>query len=227
MRGNRCYQKMAHPTTITKVQSFLGFMGYYCQFIPKFAQVAQPLHELTFGKNAGKKWVAITWNNRCQWSFNDLKSLYTMTLIFSYANFTRPFQLNTDAFQSGLGVVLYQTHDDRTDAIIAYTSRSLTKAETHYSAPKLDFLTLKWAVVEKFHEYLYGSTFNIYTDNNPLMYILMTAKLDAMSHCWVASLANYNFQLYYRAGKINIDVDALLRVVSWPRSVPDTLGTHN
>ena len=52
-------------------------------------------------------------------------------------------------------------------------------------------------------------------DNNLLMYVLTTAKLDAASHCWVASLANYNFRLHYRAGKANIDADALLRV-SWP-----------
>ena len=99
------------------------------------------------------------------------------------------------------GAVLYQTHDDGTDAIIAYASRSLTKAETHYPAHKLEFLTLKWAVVEKFHEYLYGLTFDVYTNNNPLMYVLMMAKPDAMSHHWVPSLDNYDFQLYYRAWK--------------------------
>ena len=42
----------------------------------------------------------------------------------------------------------------------------------------------------------------------------------------MASLVNYNFQLYYRAVKTNIDADAL-SMVSWPRCVPDTLGTHH
>ena len=55
----------------------------------------------------------------------------------------------------------------------------------------------------------------MYTDNNPLTYILTTAKLDAASHCWVAILANYNFWLYYQAGKTNMDADTLLRM-SWP-----------
>ena len=62
-------------------------------------------------------------------------------------------------------------------------------------------------------------------DNNPLTYILTTAKLDAATHCWVTSLANYNFRLHYRAGKANIDADALSRV-SWPGSMPDSSGTH-
>ena len=100
----------------------------------------------------------------------------------------------------------------------------MNKAESHYSAHKLEFLALKWAVVEKFHEYLYGLTFNVYTDNNLLTYVLTTAKQDAASHCWVTSLANYNFRLHYRAGKTNIDVDALSRV-SWPECMPDNLGT--
>ena len=65
----------------------------------------------------------------------------------------------------------------------------------------------------------------MYMDNNPLMYILATVKLDAASHCWVASLANYNFQLHYQARKANINVDASLRV-SWPRCVSDDSGTH-
>ena len=108
--------------------------------------------------------------------------------------------------------------------MIAYASRSLNKAESHYPAHKLEFLTLKWAVVKKFHEYLYGSTFNMHTDNNPLTYVLTTAKLDAASHCWVTSLANYNFRLHYRAGKANIDMDALSRV-SWPECMPDNSGT--
>ena len=53
------------PTNIREVQSFLGFMGYYHWFIPKFIQVAQPLHELTSGENAGKKKAAIQWDSRC------------------------------------------------------------------------------------------------------------------------------------------------------------------
>ena len=55
------------PTSITvmEVQSFLGFMGYYHRFIPKFTQVAGPLHELTSGENVGQKKAAIKWNSRC------------------------------------------------------------------------------------------------------------------------------------------------------------------
>ena len=50
------------PTNITEVRSFLGFTGYYCRFIPKFVQVACPLHKLTLGENVGKKKAAIKWD---------------------------------------------------------------------------------------------------------------------------------------------------------------------
>ena len=213
------------PTTVMEVQSFLGFMGYYCRFIPKFTQVSQPLHKLISGENAGKKKAAIKWDSRCQQAFDDLKALCTTVPILAYANFSKPFKLHTDACGTGLGAVLYQIQEDGTKAVIAYASRSLSKAESHYPAHKLDFLALKWAEVKKFHEYLYGSTFNVHTDNNPLTYVLTTAKLDAASHHWVDSLANYNFRLHYRAGKGNIDADALPRV-SWPGCMPDNTNNH-
>ena len=212
------------PTNVTEVQSFLGFMGYYPWFIPMFVQVAWPLHKLTSSESADKK-ATIKWDIRCQQAFNDLKKLCTTAPILAHADFTKPFKLHTDACGTGLGAVLYQIQEDGTKAVISYASRSLNKVESHYPAHKLEFLTLKWAVVEKFHEYLYGSTFNVHTNNTPLTYVLTTAKLNTASHCWVASLANYNFRLHYRAGKANLDADALLRV-SWPACMPHNSGTH-
>ena len=52
----------------------------------------------------------------------------------------------------------------------------------------------------------------MYTDNNPLTYVLTTAKLDAMGQRWIASLANYDFKIYYRSGKLNVDADSLSRI---------------
>lgn len=73
---------------------------------------------------------------------------------------------------------------------------------------------MKWAVTEKFHDYLYGASFEVITDNNPLTYVLSKAKLDATSHRWVAALANYDFTILYRPGKLNTDADGLSRMYS-------------
>ena len=77
----------------------------------------------------------------------------------------------------------------------------------------MEFLALKWAVTEKFRDYLFYSTFfTVYTDNNPLIYILSSAKLSAVGHRWVAELADFNFNNRYRPGKSNIDADVLSRL---------------
>ena len=96
--------------------------------------------------------------------------------------------------------------------MIAYASWTLSKSERNYDAHKLEFLALKWSVTERFHEYLYGGHFEVYTDNNPLTYILTTAKLDATGQRWVGSLANYNFKIFYRSGKLNVEADALSQI---------------
>ena len=213
------------PTNVTEVWSFLGFTGYYMWFIPKFAQMAWPLHELTSGKNVGKKKAAIVWDDRCQQSFDDLKCLCTTVPILTYADSTRPFKLHIDTCRSGLGAVLYQTHDDGMDAIITYASRSLTKAKSHYPAHKLEFLTPKWAVVEIFHEHLYRSTFDVYTDNNSLTYVLTTAKLNVQVTAGWPAWPITTFSCIIGWGKTNINVGALSRL-SWLGCMPDTVDTH-
>ena len=111
----------------------------------------------------------------------------------------------------GLCAVLYQVHEG-VEKVISYASRSLAQSEAKYPVHKLEFLCLKWAITEQFHKYLYGNTFIVYTDNNPLLYVLMTAKLDVMGHRWVAGLANYNFHIHYQSGKSNVEADDLSRI---------------
>ena len=108
-----------------------------------------------------------------------MKELCTSTPILAYPDYQLPFILHTDNSSEGLAAVLYQKQEDKL-RVIAYASRSVSKTEANCPAHKLEFLALKWAVCEKFHEYLYGAkTFDIYTDNNPLTYVLTSAKLDA------------------------------------------------
>lgn len=69
---------------------------------------------------------------------------------------------------------------------------------------------MKWAVCDKFRDYLfYAPHFIVYTDNNPLTYVMSTAKLNAVGHCWVGQLADFNFEIRYKPGKLNIDADTL------------------
>ena len=144
------------PTTVTEVRSFLGFTNYYRKFIHRYAQVAKPLNKLIAGENAKCKRKKVEWSPECEIAMEKLKKLCTSTPILAYADYTKPFRLNTDASTEGLGAVLYQTQDDGTERVISYASRSLSKSERNYDAHKLEFLALKWAITDRFHEYLYG-----------------------------------------------------------------------
>ena len=90
----------------------------------------------------------------------------------------------------------------------------MNETEQRYHSNKQEFLALKWAVTEQFHEYLspYGKNRNefvVCTDNNPLTYIFSSANLDAAGQRWVAHLASYNFSLEYQKGKDNTVADFL------------------
>ena len=209
-------QKWPRPSTIAELRSFLGFTGYYRRFIQNYSQMARPLNNHLQGAEVQKKSTPLQWNPESEAAFRELKKRCTETPVLAYPDFARPFELHTDASAQGLGAALYQVDDKGKKRPIAFASRSLTGAEVNYPAHKLEFLALKWAITSKFHEYLYGQKFKVYTDNNPLTYVLTSAKLDAVGHRWVAALAVYDFEVIYKQGKTNQEADALSRI-QWPQ----------
>lgn len=149
------------------------------------------------------------WDDKCEAAFEELKRRLTQAPVLSFANPQLPYVLHVDASQEGLGGVLYQDQGEGLKPV-AFISRSLTPSERHYPVHKLEFLALKWAVVDKLHDYLYGTKFEVRTDNNPLTYVLTSAKLDATGHRWLAALSTYDFSLKYRSGVQNIDAFSLV-----------------
>ena len=99
----------------------------------------------------------------------------------AYPKCNEPFLLHTDTSETGLGAMLYQEQNNQL-RVIAYGSRTLSPLEQNYHlhSGKLEFLALKWAVCDQFRDYLYyAPSFQVYTDNNPLTYVLTMAKLNA------------------------------------------------
>ena len=112
-------------------------------------------------KRTAKK-TLIEWTEAANSAFEALKELCTSTPILAYPDYQLPFILHTDSSSEGLGAVLYQKQEGKLK-VITYASRSVSKTKANYPAHKLEFPALKWAVCEKFHEYLYGAkTFDIY-----------------------------------------------------------------
>ena len=226
--------KETNPKTVGDVRKLLGLLGYYRKYIQDFSRIAQPLFELlktpvvkinkrlTQTERRSRKGNgtqaqsshAIVWTQEHQGVLEKLVDCLANPPILGYPDYGLPFVLHTDASNEGLGAVLYQRQYGKM-RVIGYGSRTLTTAEKNYHlhSGKLEFLALKWAVCEQFRDYLYyAPSFTVYTDNNPLTYVLSTAKLNSTGHRWVSELADFNFEIKYRPGKVNKDADTLSRL---------------
>ena len=221
------------PKTIGDVRKLLGLTSYYRRYLKDYAKRAKPLYTLlqvkatteevkkkakrtNLKKSNGQapSSTPITWLPSHQAIINEFIDELSNPPVMAYPNFDLPFVLHTDASQDGLGAVLYQEQDGKL-RVIAYGSRTLTAAEKNYHlhSGKLEFLALKWAIADQFRSYLlYAKSFVVFTDNNPLTYVLSTAKLNATGHRWIGELADFNFSIRYRPGKANGDADALSRM---------------
>ena len=207
------------PGHLAELRSFLGFASYYRRFVEGFSKISAPLHHLV-GRLIGPRRKGKTppvplttaWDEACERAFESLKERLTSAPVLAYADFKKPFILETDASHGGLGAILSQEYDGKVRPI-AFASRGLKPTERNmenYSSMKLELLALKWAVTEKYREYLLGNHFTILTDNNPLSH-LQTARLGAIEQRWAAQLASFNFTIKYRPGKNNQNADALSR----------------
>ena len=144
-----------------------------------------------------------------QVAFETLKKVCLEAPVLTFANFDKPFLLETNASKLGLGVVLLQKQSNGQYYPVAYVSQSLTIHECNYHSTKQEFLALKLAIVKQFQEYLHWKLFVVKTDNNPLTYILITPNLDATQHHWVELLAGFTFSIEYQKERDNVVADAL------------------
>ena len=202
------------PQTYTEIWAFLDLVGHYWQFIKGFAWVAQPLHEHLSGEGACKKNEWVTLSSDAQAAFEMLKKACPEAPVLVFADFDKPFLLETDTSKLRLGVVLSQKQLDGQYHPIAYANWSLTIHEHNYHSTKQEFLALKWTIAEQYQECLHWKLFVVKTDKNPLTYILTTPNLDAIQHHWVESLAGFAFSIEYQKGRDNAVADALSHVVS-------------
>jgi transposase InsO family protein len=225
--------KSKPPTNIGELRKLMGFLGYYRKYVQDFSRIAKPLYDLlksgdisTGSKPSAKKVTKtkkgqlssnhkISWTRSHQSVLEFLVDSLTQPPVMAYPQFDKPFTLHVDASGEGLGAALYQEGDDKRHRPVAFASRTLTPAERNYNmhSGKLEFLALKWAIADRFRDYLYYSPgFTVYSDNNPLSYILTTPRLDAARLRWVSELSDFRFTVKYKPGVLNTDADGLSRM---------------
>jgi hypothetical protein len=192
------------PTNEKQLKQFLGLMNYYLRFVKGYAQLVKPLTQLL------RKNEKFDWNSESQTVFEKLKQALSSPPILAFPDFTRPFTVYTDASDIAVGAVLSQILHGQ-ERVIAYYSRQLRKAELRYSTIEKEALAIV-AATKEFYPYLYGFSFTVVTDHNPLASLKHFKDVGGRITRWLLFLQQFDYSITYRPGKSNANADALSRI---------------
>lgn len=187
------------PKTVKQLRGFLGLTGYYRKFIKHYGIIAKPLTDLL-------KKDAFNWNQESQLAFDQLKKSMTEAPVLALPDFTRPFIIETDASNIGLGAVLMQNRRP-----IAFISQKLGLKSLGLSTYEKELLALLTAV-DKWRHYLIGGTFFIRTDQISLKHLLEQRINTSMQHKGISKLLGLNYTIESKKGVDNRAADALSRI---------------
>ncbi|KAH6583422.1 hypothetical protein BASA61_008041 [Batrachochytrium salamandrivorans] len=157
------------------------------------------------------------WSQHQLDAFNLLKNILTQAPFLSFPNFCKPFIIATNASDAGIGAVLYQLKDSCSpDTVqnrkwVMFSARAINSSERNYSATKRELLAIVFAL-GKFHYYIWGSHFDLFTDHRALTFIFSQKNLNSMIINWLEILLSYSFSIHHRPGILNILPDTLSRL---------------
>ena len=196
------------PDCLKSVRQFLGFVGYYRRFIPKFADIETPMVYLT-GKD-----VPFVWDTSCSAAFQELRASLIDAPILAFPTETGQYILDTDASNFGLGGVLSQMQNDQ-ERVVAYCSRALRPSQRRYCTTKREMLAVV-AMCIQFRSYLRGARFTLRTDHKSLVWLHRFKDTEGMLSRWLHSLQQFQFSIIDRPGKDHGNADGLSRAPSSP-----------
>ncbi|XP_035266158.1 uncharacterized protein LOC118223565 isoform X2 [Anguilla anguilla] len=193
------------PQTQKQVRTFLGLVGYYRQFIPNFAAIAAPLHDLTSKSRSNR----VSWTEEADAAFETLRQALCSEPVLVTPAFDQTFVLQTDASLVGIGAVLSQIREGA-EHPVTYISRKLLTHERNYATVEKECLAVKWAM-DKLRYYLLGREFVLVTDHAPLKWMSVNKDSNARVTRWFLGLQSFRFRVEHRAGKLHGNADALSR----------------
>ncbi|KAI4899740.1 hypothetical protein NFI96_016540 [Prochilodus magdalenae] len=205
------------PNSIRELQKFLGFANFYRRFIRNFSSVAAPLTSLLKG-NAKR----LVWNPQAGSAFEELKRRFTTAPLLQHPDPTKPFVVEVDASNVGVGAVLSQRSGEPPKLRpVAYFSHKLSPAERNYGIGDKELLAIKLAFDEWRH-WLEGAQypFLVLTDHKNLEYLRSAKRLNSRQARWSLFFSRFNFQITYRPGTRNTKADALSRIFENEPSEP-------
>nr|XP_047132680.1 uncharacterized protein K02A2.6-like [Hydra vulgaris] len=198
------------PTNIKELRGFLGMANYYNAYIPRMASITEPLHNLL------RKNVSWEWNRSSEQAFESVKTILCNAPLLAHFDPSRKIVVHCDASPYGVGAVLSQQQYDGSEKPVSFASRTLNMAERNYAQIEKEGLALVFAV-KKFHQFLFGQKFTLYTDHKPLLGLFSESKelptrAAARVLRWALLLSAYDYQLLYCPGEKNATADGLSRL---------------
>jgi hypothetical protein len=196
--------EMPNPTDVHTLRSFIRLCNYYRIYVQDFSTIAHPLYALL------KKDVAWTWSEEAQKTFNTLKEKLSQFPIMRRPDFSKVFILHTNWSVLGIGAILGQLDEEGKEYVIAYASQSNNKAGSNYSSYEGECLAVIWVVIH-FKPYLYGTNFTLYTDHQPIKWLMTNDKLTNKLARWALILQEYEFKVIHRPGITHQNADTMSR----------------
>jgi transposase InsO family protein len=195
----------ASPTCGKHIQRFLGFANYFREHIPMFSKLTHRMDKL---RNEGS--IIHLWTPEHERDFQSLKTLLTKAPVLSIPDMNEVFHVATDASAYSIGGVIYQIIDDEYK-YIGFAARSMSRAETHYSCTKRELLGMVY-MLRRYHQYLWGNPFILYTDHKALCYLQTQVIANSMMIGWMDIICYYTYTVVHRPGVANVIPDALSRL---------------
>lgn len=194
------------PQNKAEVRAFLGLTGYYRSYIRRYSEIASPLTD-ALRKTAPTK---IEWDSKKERAFSDLKKALSEPPVLRAPDYSKPFIVQCDASNRGMGVILCQEDENEQEQPILYASRKLSVREEAYSASEKECACLVWAT-QKLACYLYGAPFILVTDHCPLTWLNQMSGKNGRLLRWSIALQQHDFTVRYKKGKSHLNVDSLSR----------------
>ena len=121
------------------------------------------------------------------------------SLVLVFPDFSKPFILDTDASDFSIGAFLSQVDDDGREGVVAYASRTLSKAERNYSVTSKELLAIV-TFISNFQQYLLGHTFTLRTDHSSLTWLRNFKQPEGQLARWLEKLEEFSFTVQHCPG---------------------------